>query len=900
MAWYHEAVAALSAIFFRRRHEAELAEEIRFHLEMEALHREGQGVMPVDATRRAQRAFGGVTRYKDDVRDERGSRGWDQWWRDVSLSWRSLRNRPGFTALVVATLALGIGATSTLFGVVNAVLLSPLPYGNPDGIAVVWSSWRGFPQTWVSWDEYEAWDSDIRSFSDVGLFTDTEITLSEGDVPERVRTGQVGASVFPILGVAPLLGRNFTAEEDRPGGDRVIVLSHTLWERRFGADPSVLGRAIQVDGSSASVIGVMPPGFKLPLDFGSDGATLAWMPLATDAEAEGATPGPAFNGGGGGSHNYYAVARLAPGASIEAANRDLESKVAELRRLNVYSEGQQFRAFAVGVSEQITGRLRPVLLVTFGAVALLLLIACANVAALLLVRGEQRRREMAVRVALGAGPRRLTRLLLTESGVIALLGGAGGVALATVGAAAVRRLAPAAFPRMGETRVDVLVLLFALGATVVTALLAGMLPALQASKVAPAADLKDGGRGATTGGARLRWRQTLVSVEIALAVVIVAGAGLMVRTVRNLLAVDRGFDGRGVLTMQISTPSSWYTDSVSVATFWSELTRRVADLPGVETAGAVRQIPLATEMGDWGLQVEGYTPPANSGTPGDWQVVTPGYFETMGLRLGSGRFLDGRDDMTAPLAMVVNTTFVRTYIGSRSPLGVRVRISQAGPDVPAYTIVGVVDDVRHNGLTRGVKPQFYATLAHFARAPGRTRRSMYLVVRASGAPTALVAPIRRLARALDPRLPISEIRTMDAVIGTAIAEQRFAMQLLSLFGALALSLAAVGVFGVVSQVVEQRNQEFGIRAALGAAPQTLVRMSLATGMRQALVGLAMGLVAALAAAQLLRTMLHGVGASDPLTFAVVALVALASVAMASALPAWRAARRSPASVLFGD
>ncbi|MBK8247350.1 MAG: ABC transporter permease [Gemmatimonadetes bacterium] len=899
MAWHHELRAALAAIFRRRRQESELADEVRFHLEMEAEHR--QAVLGEDraaARRAAARAFGGVERHKEDVRDERGAPQWEHWRRDIAISLRSLRLRPAFTTLVVATLALGIGATTTLFGVANAVLLRPLPYAQPDAIAVLWSAWKGFDQTWLSWDEYEAWDTDIPAFDEVALFSDGNLTLTAGDVPERIRFASVSARLFPILGVAPLYGRNFTPSEDRPNGERVIMLSYTLWERLFNADPAIVGQTIQVDGSAATVVGVMPQGFKLPLDFGRDGPTLAWMPNATDAASEGAAPGPAFNGTGGGSHGWYGVARLAPGATIDLANRQLAARVAQLKVEGVYVEEQQFRAFAVGVTDQVTGRIRPVLLITLGAVVLLLLIACANVAALLLVRGEHRRRELAVRVALGAGAARLNRLLLTESTLLALLGGLLGLGVAALGAAGARRFAPAAFPRVADTEVDATMVAVALLVTMVTAVLAGIFPALHSARVAPSADLRDGGKGMTASGARLRWRQGLVTMEIALAVVLVVGAGLMVRTVRNLLAVDRGFDGRGVLSMQVSTPSSWYGDSIQVASFWRELTRQVAELPGVRSAGAVRQIPLASEMGDWGLQVEGYTPPPNQGTPGDWQVVTPGYFETMGLRLREGRFLDARDDMEGPLAMVVNQAFVRAYLTNRTALGTRVQIGGNARGRPPYAIVGVVDDVRHNGLTRAVKPQFYATLAQFALSPGSTRRSMHLVLRAAGDPTDLVGPARQVIRGIDPRLPVSEVQAWDDVLAAALAEQAFAMRLLSLFGVLSLGLALLGVFGVVAQVVAQRRHEFGIRAALGATPLTLVRLSLGTGLRQVLLGLAVGVAAALLATRLLGQLLHGVGAADPLTFATVAALTAVATLAASLLPAWRVARQAPSTVLF--
>ncbi|MDF1504313.1 ABC transporter permease, partial [Roseisolibacter sp. H3M3-2] len=422
------------------------------------------------------------------------------------------------------------------------------------------------------------------------------------------------------------------------------------------------------------------------------------------------------------------------------------------------------------------------------------------------------------------------------------------------------------------------------------------LPAWQGVRVAPAQALREGGRGAGAGAARLRWRQALVVAEVALAVVLVAGAGLMVRSVRNLFAIDAGFRPAGVLTMRLSTPSTFYGDSTRVAGFWDELQRRVAALPGVRHVGAVRQLPLASEMGDWGLAVEGYAPPPNEGTPGDWQVVTPGYFEAMGLRVRAGRALDARDGMAGPLAMVVNRRFAEKYLAGRDPLGARVRIG-GSDSTQAYAVVGVVDDVRHNALVTEVKPQFYVTLPQFARAPGNTSRSMTLVVHAAGDAAALAAPVRAQVRALDPRLPVSEVRTMDEIVGASIAEPRFAMGLLGLFGALALGLSAIGIFGIVAQVVAARAHEFGIRAALGARPGELVALGLRAGLAQAGAGLAIGVVLALALTRAMTAFLHGVAPADPATFAAVLVVTGGVAVLASVLPARRAGRVDPAAVL---
>jgi predicted permease len=812
---------------------------------------------------------------------------------DLRFAARSLARRPAFTALATLTLALGIGATTTLFGVVKQVLITPLPYRDPQSLAVVWSAWKGFDRTWLSYDEWEGWKARVPAFADIGLFSDGTATF-DGDSPERVRVANIHANVLPILGVRPILGRNFSAEEDRPGGPSVVILGNALWQRRFGGDPSIVGREVQVGGRASTVIGVMPPDFRLPLDFGSDGRTEAWFPLALDAATAGALPGPEFPRGGS-SHGFNAVARLKPGTTTVDANAQLAGIVRELEQFG-YMANVGFHAFAVPVEEQVTGRVRPVLLVVFGAVMFVMLIACANVAGLLLVRGEGRRRELAVRVARGASSRRLVRLLLAESAVLAAAGGALGIVLATLAVRVVRANAPAGLPRVAETTLDGWVLGFALATSAVAALLAGVIPALQAKQVAPAGALREGDRSATSGRARLRWRQSLVAMEVALAVVLVVAAGLMIRSVRNLLAIDAGFRPAGVLTMQVSTPSTWYPDSLAVMGFWREVQLRVAQVPGVTHAGAVRNLPLATEMGDWGLSIEGYTPPKGQGTPGDWQVVTPGYFEAMGLRLREGRFFDSHDDLTGPLAMIVNRAFVEQYFSGREPIGGRVRIG-GGADAPPYTIVGVVEDVRHNALTDTPKPGFYATLAQFAVAPGSTRRSMALVVRTNGDPEAVAAPVRAIIRDIDPRLAVSNVRTMRDIVSTSIAGPRFAMQALGAFGVMALILSAIGIFGIVSQVVASRAQEFGIRAALGATPRELVLLSMRTGVRQTLAGLAIGIAIALIVTRAMTSMLQGVTPADPLTFAAVIVVTGVVAVAASVGPARRAGRVDPARVL---
>ena len=893
MAWYHEVGSSLAALVKRRRQDADMDEEMRFHLDMETQRHRSEGMSEREARRIARREFGGVERHKDDTRDERGASTFFDALGDVRFALRSLRHRPGLTAAATITLAIGIGATSTVFGVVKHALLTPLPYANPEGVVGVWSAWKGFDRTWLSYDEWEGWKARVKAFADIGLYTDNAATI-DGDSPERVRSSLMQANVFSILGVRLERGRGFTADEDQPGGPRVTVLSYELWQRRFGGDPAIVGKRIQISGIERTVVGVTPAGFQMPLDYSAGERTDVYFPLATNAKDEGALPGPAFPKGGS-SHGYYGVARLAPGATAAAANSQLRDIVAELEKFG-YMANVGFHAFVIPMNEQIMGRVRPVLLVVFGAVVLVLLIACANVAGLLLVRGEARRRELAVRAALGAGTKRLARLLVTESALLAGIGGAMGLGLAWITVRLLRSNAPAGLPRLTETSIDWAVLLFALLVSIVTALLTGILPLAHATHLALSGELREGGRGSTTGRARLRWRQALVAVEVALAVVLVAGAGLMIRTVRNLLDVDPGFRADGVLTMRITTPQVFYPDSLRVVAFWDELQRRVAALPGVKRVAAVRLLPLATEMGDWGLGIEGYTPPPGQGAPGDWQIVTPGYFETMGLTLREGRTFTTGDDMQAPLAMIVNRAFEKQYFAGRHALGARVRIG-GSDSTKNYRIVGIVDDVRHNALIGTVKPQFYVTLAQFAVAPGNTRRLMSLVVKTDGDPKKLVSAVRAQVKAIDPRLPVSEIRTMRDIVDAAIGGQRFAMETLGVFGVVALLLSAIGIFGIVSQVVASRLHELGIRAALGATPVDLMTMALGSGVRQAMLGLAIGIVAALMLTRVLSSLLHGVSPTDPLTFAAVVVVTGLVAVIASVAPAGRAARVDPNAVL---
>jgi predicted permease len=878
--------------------EREMEDEMRLHIELEAQDLARIHGLPADeARRRAHVAFGGVERFKEEARDIRGARWLEDFAADLRFGFRGLRRAPGFAMAAALTLALGIGVTTALFSVVEAVLLQPLPFGDPARTVVIWSSWKDFPKTWVSYDEYEIYRDEPHLFGVIALFSDFSATVTGAGEPERVRAAQVSRDIFRVLGVAPFLGRGFLAEEDMPGGANVAVIGRGLWERRFAADPSAMDRTIEIGGQAFRIIGVLPAGFRLPLDYGAKGPTEILTPLAAQADSVGGIAGPAMQGGGG-SHGFYAAATLAPGVTVEQANRTLRAISDRNTAQGVYPESWHFRSTAVPLREEISGSMRPVLLVLLGAVMVVLLIACANVAGLLLVRGDRRRRETTLRAVLGAGRDRLARQFITEGLALAGAGGALGIAVAWIGVTATRLWAPVSLPLVREVSLNPRVLAFALATTLATVALFALAPALAATRVNLTDASKDGGRGSTTGRSRMRARELLVTVEIALAVALIVAGGLMIRTVQRLLAIDPGFRSDGVLTMELSVPSDRYPDDARVAAFFSELRRRVAALPGVKAVGAARQLPLASQLGDWGLTVEGYTPPPKEGTPGDWQVVTPGYFEAMSMRLLAGRLFEERDDANGAPVIIVSRRLVERYFAGRDPLGAHIRIS--GPATVQSTVVGVVEDVGHNALVSERKPTFYVAHAQFHLSTGFTPRTMRLAVRAHGDPNAVAGAVRAQARALDPQIPVTEMRLMDDIVRGSVAPQRFGMQLLTAFGALALLLAMVGIYGIVAQVVSARMREFGVRSALGATPGSLVRMSLANGARHAAAGLALGALAAFAVTRLLSGILYGVAPHDPATFAA-AIVATGIAALAACwIPARRAGRADPAATLHSE
>ncbi len=805
-------------------------------------------------------------------------------WMDVRFGARALRKAPGFAAVAVLTLALGIGANTAVFSVVKAVLLAPLPYDQPDRAVTIWSRWKNTDKTWVSDREVLDYRERSRALAEVAAWAAGQANLTGGSAdPERVGSAGVTINLFSTLGARAAVGRTFVDGEDQPGRDRVAIISHGVWQRRYGGDPAIVGRTIELDGRSSTVVGVMPADFRLPTDYSENAAepTQVWQPYRLDPSEDAR-----------GSHGLYAVGRLAAGATPASASADLARITARLTAEGRYEAASGFTAFALPMDDDILGAVRPAIVLLSAAVAFLLLIACANVANLLLARGETRQREIAVRCAVGAGHLRVARQLFTESLLLSALGTAFGLAVAWAGVRVLAAWNLEAIPRVGAVRLDASALAFAAIATLLTSVLFSLAPVIRALRPDLTGGLKEGGQTSTASGHRLHVRDVIVVGEIALAVLLAIGAGLMVRSLWNLQRIDLGFNPDRVLTLRVSLPEATYPAAPDVVRLFDRLLERVRTLPGVEQAGAVRSLPLASTIGDWGLDVEGFVESPGNRANGDWQVVTPGALEAMGERLVRGRLFTEADTADAGQVAVVNQTMARRYWPDGNPIGRRIRMgSNAGR--PWITVVGIVADVRHNRLDGPSKEKFYRPHAQFANSTGFAPRSMTLVVRASTDPLSLAGPIRQALARLDRRLPVADVRTMDEVVAAAVTTARFTGFLLALFAALAMLLSAIGIYGVLSYLVSARTREIAIRMALGATGGDVLRQVLRQGAVLGAAGIALGTAAAAGLTRLMQALLRGVTATDPATFATIPVALVVVALAASAIPAWRATRVDP-------
>lgn len=879
---------------WRRTPADEIDDELAFHLQMRTDEYLAAGLPPEDARGEALRRLGDLEAARQTCRQiasRRSVRMRRREWRlgllqDVRYAARSLRRTPGLTLAILLTLTLGVGANSAIFTVVNGVLLRPLPFARPDRLVTVYDVFPGLDLPHSHLSEPELLDLEaLPALGGVTGYRDTRRTITGTGEPERVQALLVTDNFSRVLGAPPALGRFFDRGEDRPGAPAVVVLGDGLWRGRLGGDRGVIGRTLMLDGVPHTILGVMPRGF------GFQGATL-FLPAAIDRGAPEART----------SHYLEAVARLRDGVSVAAARDQLRSLALRLTHdfPDAYPANMGFALGLEPTTDAIVGSARPALLTLLAAVATLLLVACANVANLLLVRAESRRRELAVRSALGAGRGRLVRQLLAEGLLLALGGGALGLLAAALGVPALLAMSPDSLPRHADIAIDRVVCGGTLLLALATGLVFGLVPALQATGSRLYATLKEGGeRGGGGTRAHGRLRRALVAVEVALAVVLVVGASLLLQSFWHLRQVEVGFRSDHVLTLDLALPESRYADTASVVGFYTALEERLAGLPGVVQVGAVSHLPLTGMVGNWDVEVEGH--PVRPGDPApspNVNMATPGYYRALRIPLERGRSFLPSDDGRAPPVAVVNGTMARRLWPGEDPVGRRFKV--VGDSTPWMTVIGVAHDTRSWGLTTEPRAEYTLPAYQLPTTLRTVRRSLTVVIRTAGDPLAQAAPARREIAALDRDLAVSNLRTLDQVVTDSIGQRRFTMLLLGLFGAVALALAVIGIYGVTAYGVAQRTREMGIRLALGAAPAAVRSLVLGEGMRLALVGLGGGMALALVGGRALSSQLYGVGSADPATYLGLAAVLLLVAAVATYLPARRATRVHPAITLRAE
>jgi putative ABC transport system permease protein len=806
---------------------------------------------------------------------------------DLRFACRGLATQRGFTLVALLTLALGIGANSAIFGIVNAVLLRPLPYHEPDRVVLLWSHWINWTKTWVSQPEVVDYQEQARSLEHVAAYSSTSFNLTGSGDPLRVLAAQVQPEIFAALGARPIVGRVFTADEDEPGHEHVVLLTEGLWRSQFGGDPAIVGRTIQLDATDYTIVGVLPAALRLPLDYASRTFTQIWVPLALGPND------PTQRG----NHGYNAIGRLKPGVALAQAQAEIDTVTRGFRQRFPQQYDREFGLTLVPAPLEVFGEVRPALLVLLLAVGAVLLIACANVANLLLARSEARQKELAIRVVLGAGRGRIVRQLLTESLVLSAIGGAAGIALAYTLTRGLIALDPLKIPRVQDIAIDGRVLGFTAAISIVTGILFGIVPAIQASRADLQPVLKEGGRDSRAGTGWLR--RALVVGEVAASVVLVAAALLLARSFARLLDVDRGFNATHVLTLRTSLPATTYADPASMVRAYTDIGRRLRESPGILAAGAVTGLPLASTRGDWSVVLEGDATAGRIGRAADWQVITPGYFEALGTPLRAGRLFSDADRADTQQVIVVNEAMAKRFWPDVSPIGRRLTM---GRNDRWITVVGIVGDIHHRGLDQLPRPEMYRPHAQFrygdATAPAVT--TMTWAMRTTADPLAAIGYARAAVKAVDASLGISDIATMDQVLADSTSDRRLNMLLFTLLGGLALALATVGVYGVVAYSVTQRTHEIGVRMAIGAKPSDVVRMVLGEGGRLAAAGVAVGSAVAIAGARLIRGLLFEISATDPLTFAGVAIGLLGVALLASYVPARRATRVDPMVALRGE
>jgi putative ABC transport system permease protein len=879
-------ISRFIGLFRKQRQERELDEELRSHLEMLTEEKLRKGMSPEEARYAALRSFGGVERTKERYREQRGMPTLESFFQDIRYGLRGLLRNPGFAAVAIMTLALGIGANTAIFSVVRAVLLRPLPYRNPSRLVYISEFWpHETPVRTVPNPDFANWSEHTRLFDGLAAYGGgAEVNLIGMGEPERLSGAKVTADFFTLLGVEPILGRSFLREEDRPGGRKATLLSYELWQRRFGSNSKVIGSTVQLDGDLYTIVGVTPAGFRFPDD---DFRAQVFLPMLVARVADWKSPDP----------NQFrlvrALARLRPGVAPEQARAELTALV----RAEAELEPPQFKRMRAGMEvrvtslfERLSAPVRPLLLILLSAVAFLLIMSCVNVAGMLLARGASRQRELVVRAALGARKARIAAQLLTENLALVIAAAAVAFLIGFAGFRALQTLAPPQIPHLDSARLDLSVLLFTMLIAAITGILSGLAPAVVGSRLDLSEALK--GSGAGTGSIRNqhRIRSILVTTEVALALVLLIGSGLLTRSLIHLISVDPGFNTHRLLTLRISLFERAYPKPEQKDAFLSVLLARLRALPGVRSAAAGSGLPT---LGWWslaGTDIEGQpqmAPGLRPDIPHD--VVTTDYFQTLGIPLLAGRTFNELDRPgTVPVA-IVNQAFVRQYFPGQNPIGKHVG-RRTSPGVWGE-IIGVVGNVRQLGPSQAASPEVYTA---YQQEP---EGDVNLAVRTDRDPLALVAPVKAAVQAVDPDQPVYDIATMDQRLSESIAPQRFNALLVGMFALLALGLGAIGIYGVLAYSVARRTHEIGIRMALGAKRGNVIKVVVGEGFKLTLIGLGLGIAGALVLTRFLTSLLYGVKPTDPLTFVVVSLILVAVALSASYIPARWAAKVDPMTAL---